>query len=76
MNDKEFRKDFEIDHIKPIALFNLSDKESQYKAFKWQNNRPLLITKNRNKGAKCDVWSEIMQELKSRVFLKYELLFV
>ena len=60
----------------PIASFDLSDKESQYEAFKWQNNRLQLITKNRRKGAKGDVWSKIMQELKSIVFLKYELLFV
>ena len=76
MNDGEFRQDFEIDNVKPIASFNLSDKESQYEAFKWQNARPLLITKNRRKVAKRDLWSEIMQELKSIVFLKYELLFV
>ena len=75
MNDDDFRKDFEIDHVKPIASFNLSDKESQYQAFKWENSRPLLIIKNRRKGAKRDLWAEIMQELKSIIFLKYQLLF-
>ena len=76
MNDDEFRKEFEIDHVKPIASFNLSDKESQYEAFKWQNSRPLLISKNRRKGTRRDLWAELMQELKSIIFLKYELLFV
>ena len=76
MNNEEFRKHFEIDHVKPIALFNVSTKEDQYEAFKWQNCRSSLITKNRRQGAKRDVWGEIMQELRAMVFVKYELLFV
>ena len=73
MNDDEFRKEFEIDHVKQLASFNLSDKESQYEAFKWQNARPLLIIKNRRKGTIRDLWAEIMQELKSIIFFKSEL---
>ena len=70
MNDDEFKKRFHIDHVRPIATFNLSDPESQYDAFDWTNTQPLLISKNLSKGANRDLYSEVLQELKVRVFLK------
>ena len=70
MSDDEFNKLFHIDHVRPIATFNLSDPESQYDAFHWTNAQPMLISKNLSKGAKRDLWSEVMQELKVRIFLK------
>ena len=36
----------------------------------WTNCRPLLKSKNLSKGAKRDLWSEVIQELKVLVFLK------
>ena len=38
--------------------------------FYWSNCQPLLITKNLSKGAKRNLWSEVMQELKANGFLK------
>ena len=70
MNDDEFKKCYHIDHVKPIATFNLSDPESQYDAFNWTNTQPLLISKNLSKGARRNIWSEIIQEMKVLVFLK------
>ena len=70
MNDDEFKKRFHIDHVRPISSFDLSDPENQYGAFHWTNTQPLLISKNLSKGAKHDLYSEVLQELKVRVFLK------
>ena len=70
MSDDEFKKRYHVDHVRPIATFNLSDPESQYDAFHWTNTQPLLISKNLTKGANRDLYSEVLQELKVRVFLK------
>ena len=70
MTDDEFKKAYHVDHVRPIATFNLSDPESQYNAFHRSNTQPLLISKNLSKGARRNIWSEIMQELKVIVFLK------
>ena len=42
MNDDEFKILYDIDHVKPIATFDLSDSNAQYKAFGWYNCCPLL----------------------------------
>ena len=70
ISDDEFKKCFHIDHVRPISSFDLSDPESQYDAFHWSNCAPLLISKNLTKGATRDLYSEVLQELKVRVFLK------
>ena len=70
MTDAEFRNNYEIDHVVALANFDLSDQKNQFIAFSWQNCRPLLKSKNRSKGVKRNVWSEVMQELQVYVFLK------
>ena len=70
MNDDEFKNNYEIDHVVPLSSFDLSIPENQFIAFNWQNCSPLLKSKNRSKGAKRNLWSEVMQELKVIVFLK------
>ena len=70
MTDDEFRNHYDIDHVVALANFDLLDKENQFIAFSWQNCRPLLKSKNRIKGARRDIWSEVMQELHVYVFLK------
>jgi len=44
--------EIEIDHIVPIASFDLSDPEQQKKCFHYTNLRPLWREDNRKKGAK------------------------
>ena len=66
MSDDEFKKAYHIDHVRPISSFDLSDPD----AFNWTNTQPLLISNNFSKGAKRNLWSEKMQELKVTVFLK------
>jgi hypothetical protein len=40
---------WEIDHIKPIILFDLNIQEEQLKCFNYKNLRPLLKSLNRQK---------------------------
>ena len=70
MSDEEFRQNYHIDHVKAIANFDLSIKENQFEAFVWTNCCPLLKHKNLSKGAKRNIWLEVLQELKATVFLK------
>lgn len=43
---------WEIDHIKPLASFDLTKKTQQEKACHYTNLQPMLIVENRSKGAK------------------------
>jgi len=43
---------WEIDHIIPIALFDLRKKENQKRAFHYTNLQPLIKMENRTKGSK------------------------
>ena len=70
MSDDEFKTNYEIDHVVALANFEISDQENQFIAFSLQNCRPLLKRKIRSKGAKHDIWSEVMQELHVYVFRK------
>ena len=70
MSDDEFKKLYDIDHVKPIASFDLSIEQNQFEAFVWTNCCPLLKHKNRSKGAKRNLWLEVLQEIKAIVFLK------
>ena len=45
-----------VDHIRPIASFDLSDPSEQRKAFHYLNLQPLWAQDNRRKAAKLD-WS-------------------
>ena len=70
MSDDEFKKLYDIDHVRPISSFDLSEKENQYDAFGWPNCCPLLKHKNRTKGAKRNKWLKVLQELKAILFLQ------
>ena len=60
MDDSEFKENYEIDHCRPIATFDLFNPENQYDAFHWSNCQPLLKSKNRSKGAKRNLYSAIL----------------
>ena len=43
---------WEIDHIKPCALFDLTNVEEQKRCFNYTNTQPLYKSDNRSKGSK------------------------
>jgi hypothetical protein len=47
--------EWEIDHIRPCALFDLTDPEQQTACFHFTNLRPLWEHENRRKGAKREL---------------------
>ena len=61
---------FHIDHVTPCNTFNLEDPEEQRKCFNWSNLAPLRADKNISKRDKIDPFQIMLQELKSKVFLK------
>lgn len=46
--------EIEIDHIKPVASFNLTDLEQQRQCFHYTNLQPLWKSDNRKKGSKIN----------------------
>ena len=68
MNYDEFKTLYDVDHVRPLSSFDLFIKENQFEAFEWQNIQPLLKSKNLSKGAKRNLWLEVLQELKATVF--------
>jgi hypothetical protein len=59
---------WEVDHIRPLSGFNLTDPEEQKKAFHWSNLQPLWRDDNRNKWKRLD-WTpaESKHELPERL---------
>ena len=43
---------WEIDHIKPIASYNLKNEDELLECFNYKNLQPLWLKDNRSKGAK------------------------
>ena len=52
MNWKNYGTKWEVDHIVPCSLFDLSKPQEQAKCFHYSNLRPCLKSENRSKGAK------------------------
>ena len=70
--------EWELDHIRPCASFNLVEEEQQKVCFNWRNLYPLWKKDNRSKSAsykKNDEikWAKIMIDFgfKGNLFLKY-----
>ncbi len=68
-----------LDHVRPIATFDISDFEQQKTAFNWRNYQPLWGKENLSKQDTYTpleelVWVERMQSLgyEGELFLKYE----
>ena len=69
MTNEEFKDKYQIDHVRAISTFDMSIPDNQYIAFHWSNCQPLLTKKNLSKGNRRNIWSEIMQEMKVKIYL-------
>ena len=59
----------EIDHVKPICMFDISDDEESKFAFSWRNTQPLLKDVHSQKGTKYIVLNYQLQFIKAYQFL-------
>ena len=60
----------EIDHVRPISSFDISDGEQMKESFNWRNTQPLLKYDHRQKGMNHNFLDYRLQFIKSYQFLK------
>ena len=60
----------EIDHVKAICLFDVSDDEQLREAFNWKNTQPLLKHDHQKKGIKFNFLDYQLQFIKAYQFIK------
>ena len=60
----------EIDHVKPICLFDVSNDEQLKEAFSWKNTQPLLKHDHHQKGTKFNFLDYQPQFIKANQFNK------
>ena len=60
----------EIDRVKPICMFDVSDDEQLKEAFSWKNTQPLLKHDHQKKGIKFNILDYQLQFIKAYQFLK------
>ena len=60
----------EIDHFKPIRLFDVSKDEELREAFNWKNTKPLSKQAHVHKGTKFNFLDYRLQFIKAYQFLK------
>ena len=70
MTRENYGKYWNLEHVKPISTFDLSDPVQINKCFSWKNVQPYKTDKNREKGTKVLLNNIVLQELKVKVFLK------
>ena len=60
----------EIDHVKTISMFDVSDDEQLKEAFSWKNTQPLLKQDHRLKGIKYNFSDYQNQCIKAYQYIK------
>ena len=60
----------EIDHVKPICMFDVSKDEELKEAFSWQDTQPLLKHDHQQKGTKFNFSDYQLQFIKACQFIK------
>ena len=60
----------EIDHVKPICMFDVSDDEQLKEIFAWKNTQPLLKHDHHQKGVKYNFLDYQLQFIKAYQFIK------
>ena len=59
----------QIDHVKPICLFNVTKDEELKEAFNWKNTQPLLKELHSHKGIKFNFSDYQLQFIKAYQFI-------
>ena len=60
----------EIDHVKPICMFDVTKDEELKEAFSWKNTQPLFKENHRQKGVKFKFLDYQLQFIKAYQFIK------
>ena len=60
----------EIDHVKPIYMFDISKEDELRDAFSWKNSQPLLKEVHQQKGIKFHFLDYQLQFIRAYQFLK------
>ena len=60
----------EIDHVKPICIFDVSEDGEIKEAFNWKNTQTLLKEVNQQKGIKFNFLDYQLQLIKTYQFSK------
>ena len=60
----------EIDHVKPICMFDVTKNEELNFAFHWKNTQPLLKQDHLHKGTKFNFLDYQLQFIKTYQFIK------
>ena len=63
-------ENIEIDHVKPICLFDISDDKRLKEAFNWKNTQTLLKKDHQLKGRKFNFLDYQLQFIKAYQFIK------
>ena len=63
-------ENIEIDHVKPICLFDISDDEQLKEALNWKNTQPLLKQDHLQKGIKFNFLDYQLHFIKAYQFIK------
>ena len=60
----------EIDHVKPICVFDIANDEELRKCFNWKNTQPLLKEVHQQKGIKFNFLDNQIQFIEANQFLQ------
>ena len=60
----------EIDHVKPISMFDVTKDIELREAFNWKNTQPLLKQDHRQKGIEFNFLDYQLQFIKAYQFIK------
>ena len=63
-------ENIEIDHVKPICMFDVTKDEELKEAFNWKNTQPLLKKDHQQKGIKYNFLDYQNQFIKANQFIK------
>lgn len=69
MSWDNYGKYWEIDHVKPCSVFDLSNKDQFKKCFIWKNTRPLEKSKNSSKNNKYNDKIQHLHNITIKAFL-------